>query len=89
MNIAVRTEQASPIDYTSYLGDQRLEVRGNGIAASQSPGLRCGSQPVRTRGGFEKTGRHRHQYSASYFGCVHRVAPCRRGGECRSSPLSL
>ncbi len=33
MNIAVRTEQASPIDYTSYLGDQRLEVRGNGIAA--------------------------------------------------------
>lgn len=33
MNIAVRTNQASPIDYTSYFGDQRLEVRGNGIAA--------------------------------------------------------
>lgn len=33
MNIAVRTHQESPIDYTSYLGDYRLEMRGNDIAA--------------------------------------------------------
>lgn len=33
MNIAVRTQQESPIDYTSYLGDYRLEMRGNDIAA--------------------------------------------------------
>lgn len=33
MNIAIRTEQASPIDDISYMGDQRLEERGNRIAA--------------------------------------------------------
>lgn len=33
MNIAVRTSQYSPIDYTSYFGDHRLEVRGNDLAA--------------------------------------------------------
>jgi hypothetical protein len=34
MNIAVRTSQYSPIDYTSYFGDHRLEVRGNDLAAN-------------------------------------------------------
>jgi hypothetical protein len=33
MNLTVRATQHSPIDYTSYLGDVRLEVRGNEIAA--------------------------------------------------------
>jgi hypothetical protein len=33
MCIAIRANQDSPIDYTSYFGDQRLEVRGNQIAA--------------------------------------------------------
>ena len=32
MNIAVRAQQHNPIDYLSYFGDERLEVRGNGIA---------------------------------------------------------
>ena len=34
MTIAVSTHQASPIDYTSYLGDARLEIRGNDIATA-------------------------------------------------------
>jgi hypothetical protein len=34
MNIALRANQKSPIDYTSYFGDQRLEVRGNSLSTA-------------------------------------------------------